>query len=230
MTKMKSEKADLENKRFIFLELGLIVALGLVLLAFSWKTYEKAQTDMYQRQYEDVPEDLVPITEQKPPELPKVLPPPIVSTINIVENEAEVDDNILIDAEADQSTEIEEYTLPSPVQSEEESEDAGDIFLVVESMPSFPGGEAKIYEFLSNNLTYPVMAKESGIQGKVYMTFVVERDGSITDVRVLRGIGGGCDEEAIRVINSMPRWTPGKQRGIPVRVQFNLPIKFTLQG
>jgi protein TonB len=88
---------------------------------------------------------------------------------------------------------------------------------------------ADLYSYLGNNIKYPVMAKESGIQGKVYVTFVVERDGSITDVKVLRGIGGGCDEEAVRVVASMPRWKPGKQRGKPVRVQYNLPVRFTLQ-
>ncbi|MEN8225218.1 MAG: energy transducer TonB, partial [Bacteroidota bacterium] len=87
----------------------------------------------------------------------------------------------------------------------------------------------KLYAYLGNNIKYPVMAKESGIQGKVYVTFVVETDGSITDVKVLRGIGGGCDEEAIRVVSTMPKWKPGKQRGKPVRVQYNLPVRFTLQ-
>ena len=101
--------------------------------------------------------------------------------------------------------------------------------MVVESMPEFPGGEAALYKFLGENIKYPQMAKESGIQGRVFVTFVVERNGSVTDVRVLRGIGGGCDEEAVRVVQNMPSWTPGKQRGKAVRVQYNLPVKFTLQ-
>jgi len=229
MKTKKTEKADLENKRLIFRELGLIIALGLVLLAFSLKTYDKTQAELYQRQMVDIPEDIIPITEQKPPEPPKVQPPQIISTINIVENEAEVDETIVIDAEADERTEVPEYIPPVPVQKDEESEEAGEIFYVVESMPSFPGGEAALYEYLARSLEYPNQAKEAGIQGRVFLTFVVERDGSITDVKVLRGIGGGCDEEAIRVVKNMPGWTPGKQRGLPVRVQFNLPIKFTLQ-
>lgn len=229
MNVKKSPKADLESKRLIFRELGLMVALGLVLLAFSLKTYDKSRTEMYTRQVEDIPEEIIPITEQKPPEPPRVQPPQVVSTINIVENEMDVDDNIVIDAEADQATEIPEYIPPVPEQKEEESVEAGEIFYVVESMPEFPGGEAKIYEYLANTLQYPTQAREAGIQGRVFLTFVVEKDGLITDVRVLRGIGGGCDEEAVRVVENMPKWTPGKQRGIPVRVQFNLPIKFTLQ-
>ncbi len=111
--------------------------------------------------------------------------------------------------------------IETPVQAE--------IFTVVEEQPGYPGGEESRIRFLQENIKYPEEAKELGIQGKVFVTFVVEADGSITDVRVLRGIGGGCDEEALRVVRSMPRWVPGKQRGVPVRVQFNLPIKFTLQ-
>ena len=104
-----------------------------------------------------------------------------------------------------------------------------EIFTVVEEQPTYPGGDEARIRFLQENIKYPEEAKELGIQGKVFVTFVVEVDGSITDVRVLRGIGGGCDAEAIRVVKSMPRWMPGKQRAQPVRVQFNLPIKFTLQ-
>ena len=104
-----------------------------------------------------------------------------------------------------------------------------EIFTVVEEQPGYPGGDEARIKFLQDNIKYPEEAKELGVQGKVFVTFVVEVDGSITDVRVLRGIGAGCDEEAVRVVKSMPRWVPGKQRGQPVRVQFNLPIKFTLQ-
>jgi protein TonB len=111
--------------------------------------------------------------------------------------------------------------IETPVQQE--------IFTVVEEQPGYPGGEEARIGFLQQNIKYPEEAKELGIQGKVFVTFVVEVDGAISDVRVLRGIGGGCDEEAIRVVKSMPKWVPGKQRGVPVRVQFNLPIKFTLQ-
>jgi len=104
-----------------------------------------------------------------------------------------------------------------------------EIFTVVEEQPSFPGGEEARMKFFLENMKYPEEAMETGIQGTVFLTFVVEDDGSITDVKILRGIGGGCDAEAIRVVQAMPKWIPGKQRGIPVRVQFNLPIKFTLQ-
>jgi len=104
-----------------------------------------------------------------------------------------------------------------------------EVFLIVEEPPTFPGGEAALYKWLGENLKYPEEAKELGIQGRVFVSFVVEPDGSTSNVVVKRGIGGGCDEEAIRIVKAMPKWGPGKQRGQPVRVQFNLPIKFTLQ-
>jgi len=222
----KSPKADLESKRVIFTEIGLIVGLALMLVAFEWKSYEKTVLDVGTRQVENVAEDIIPITEQKIKPPP---PPPAqqVVKINIVEDDVEVDDNIDIDVEADQNTEVQEYV--APVRDEEESAEEAQIFMVVESMPEYPGGEPALYKFLAENIKYPQMAKESGIQGRVFVTFVVERNGAVTDVRVLRGIGGGCDEEAIRVVKNMPQWTPGKQRGKSVRVQYNLPVKFTLQ-
>ncbi|MBN3034255.1 MAG: energy transducer TonB [Bacteroidales bacterium] len=222
--KKKSAKADLENKKIIFVEIGLIIALAAVLLAFEWKSYEKIELDLISRAVDDTPEEMIQITTQeKPPPPPK--PQPQTTIIRIVEDDVEIEDDIEINVEADQETEIQEYI---PVEEPEEEEEEAPIFTVVEAMPEFPGGEEARIRFLSDNIKYPQMARESGIQGRVFLTFVVERDGSVTDVKVLRGIGGGCDEEAIRVVQSMPRWIPGKQRGKPVRVQFNMPILFKL--
>ncbi|PKO97844.1 MAG: hypothetical protein CVU14_09205 [Bacteroidetes bacterium HGW-Bacteroidetes-9] len=114
--------------------------------------------------------------------------------------------------------------------SDEAEADEQEIFTVVEESPQYPGGEEARVKFLQDNLRYPDKAREDGIQGTVYISFVVETDGAITDIRVLRGIGSGCDEEAVRAIKKMPRWIAGKQRGKPVRVQFNMPIVFTLAG
>ena len=226
MDAKKSPKADLESKKVMFTQIGLIITLAIVLVAFNWKSYEKREIDLTQREIVEIPEEIIPITEQKvkPPPPP---PPKQVTVINIVDDDVEIEDEIEIDAEADQDTEIEEY-IPIEVDDDEEVEEA-QIFTVVESMPSFPGGDKARIRFLNENIAYPTMARESGIQGRVYVTFVVERNGIVTDVKILRGIGGGCDEEAIRVVKAMPRWIPGKQRGKPVRVQFTLPIKFTLQ-
>jgi len=224
MEQKKSDKANLENKRTLFLEIGFVLALALVYFSFEYKSYDKVEYSNMERAVDDTPEEIIPITEQKvKPPPPK--PPPQVTIINVVEDDVEVENDIEIDIEFDEDEAMEEFQF---VQEEEEIEETH-IFLVVENMPEFPGGESSMYKFIGNNIEYPRMAKESGISGRVFVTFVVERNGSVTDVQVLRGIGGGCDEEAIRVIKMMPKWNPGKQRGKPVRVQYRMPIKFTLQ-
>jgi len=225
MEKKKTEKADLENKKALFFQIGLVLSLGLMLFAFEWKSYDKQTLDLGQRQAQEVLEEVVLQTQQNQPPPPP--PPPQQTTVlQIVENDKVIENEVNVDAEANQKTVVEEY---KPVVEEKEVEEV-EIFTVVEESPGFPGGDEARIKFLQNNIKYPQMARESNIQGTVYVTFVVEKDGRVTDVRVLRGIGGGCDEEAIRVIKAMPKWNPGKQRGKPVRVQFNMPIKFTLAG
>jgi protein TonB len=221
----KTPKADLENKKGYFFEIGMIIALLVVFGAFSMKSYDKKTVNQLQVAMDDAPEEIIPITEQKvkPPTPP---PPKQVTQIKIVEDDVEVEDDLDIDVEADDATEFEEYIPP---EEEEEEVEEQQIFQVVENMPEFPGGRGALMKYLATNIKYPPYAKEAGIQGRVFINFVVETDGSITAVKVLRGIGGGCDEEAIRVVKSMPKWKPGMQRGKPVRVSFNLPVKFTLQ-
>ncbi|MGB4205173.1 MAG: energy transducer TonB [Bacteroidales bacterium] len=227
MNTKKTPKADLENKRVLFIQLGMIFTLAIVLLAFEWKTYDRVLTDLGTREVVDIPEEMIEITRQDQPP-PPVAPPPQTTQFKIVEDDVDIKDDFIIDVDVDQKTEIEAYVPPVAVAEEEEVAEQ-EIFIVVEDAPQYPGGDEARIRFLNDNIRYPQMARESGIQGTVFITFVVERDGSITDVRILRGIGGGCDEEAIRVIKAMPKWTPGKQRGRPVRVQFNMPIRFTLQ-
>lgn len=218
----KTPKADLENKKMLFREIGMILALAAIFLAFEYKSYDARTINMEQRVVEDIPEEIVPITEQaaKPPPPP---PPQQTTVLSIVQDDVEVED-VEINVEIDQTVAIEAYV--PPVREEEEVIEQ-EIFTVVESMPEFPGGQAKMLEFIATNIKYPPMARESGIQGRVFVNFVVEPDGSVSGVTILRGIGGGCDEEAIRVIQSMPKWTPGRQRGKAVRVSFNLPVRFT---
>jgi protein TonB len=225
MDTKKSAKADLESKRTLFIQIGLIATLAIVLVAFEWKTYDRILIDLGEREMIDIPEEMVEITRQEQPPPPPA-PPPQTTQFQIVEDDVDIEDDFIIDADVDITTKIEAYIPPV---FEEEIVVEEEIFIVVEDPPSFPGGDEARIRFLSENIRYPQMARESGIQGTVFVTFVVERDGSVTDVRVLRGIGGGCDEEAIRVIRAMPRWNAGKQRGRPVRVQFNMPIRFTLQ-
>jgi protein TonB len=229
METLKTHKANLDNKRFIFLEIGLIITLILVFLAINIKSYKKINIETLFSQKEEIAEEIVPVTVQETKVLPP-LPPKQVSNIRIVEDNVDVESNIDLNVEADQSTVIEKYVpyVPPVVQEEEEIKE-DQVFVVVESMPSFPGGNVELMKYLNSNLKYPNLAKEMNISGRVFVTFVVEKDGSVTDVQVLRGIGGGCDEEAVRVVRNMPKWIPGKQRNVPVRVRFNLPVKFTLQ-
>ena len=219
----KTENANLENKKIIFFEIGVIIALIIMLFAFEYKTYGPTDYEIDRREVVDIPEDIVPITEQKtkPPPPP---PPKQVTKITIVEDDIEVDD-IDIDVDADDDTEMEEYIPP---EDDDEEIDELEIFTIVESLPEFPGGVKGLYKFLNSNIRYPLLAKELNIQGIVFVNFVIEKDGNITGIKVLRGIGGGCNEESIRIVKIMPKWTPGKQRGKPVRVSFNLPVKFTL--
>jgi len=231
MEQKKTAKADLESKKTVFLQIGLVIALAITLAAFEYKSYDKLEVSGFgDNKFVDVPEEMVQITQQQNTPPPPA-PPATTTVINIVNNDAIVDDDFKIDAEADDNTQMQEYTAPKvTTQVVEEEVSEVEIFTVVEEAPSYPGGDEARIKFLQENIKYPQMARESGISGTVYVTFVVERDGSVTDVKVMRGIGGGCDEEAIRVINAMPKWNPGKQRGKPVRVQFNMPIKFTLAG
>lgn len=222
----KSEKADLEKKKVLFNQFGIIFALLLTLVAFEYKSYDKRTIDLNQRKEEVLQEEIIPITEQKqkpitPPEAPKQ-----TTVLEVVKDDEIVEDELVLDVDVKENTEIEAYVAP---RQEEEEVVETEIFTVVESMPEFPGGAAAMMTFIAKNVKYPPMARESGIQGRVFVNFVVEPNGSVSNVKVLRGIGGGCDEEAIRVVQSMPKWTPGKQRGKAVRVSFNLPVRFTLQ-
>jgi protein TonB len=142
--------------------------------------------------------------------------------LEIVDDEEEIVEVEIEDQEVKEDTKVEIVQREEVVEEEQ-------IFTIVEEMPSFPGGEAELFKYLGKNIKYPQMATDAGISGVVYVTFVVDKDGKIRDVKVLRGIGGGCDEEAVRVVKSMPSWKPGKQRGKAVTVQYNLPIRFTLR-
>ena len=229
MKLLKTPRADLEGKKFIFREIGLIIALLVAFFAFSLKTPIKKISEFEGIDLSLITEEIIPVTLQESKPLP--LPPPQQATkISIVENDVEVENNIELNVEASQETVIEEYIPYVPLEEEEEEViEEEPVFVIVESMPSFPGGARELMKYLNKNLRYPALAKETGIQGKVFITFVVEKDGSVTDVSVLRGIGGGCDKEAIRVVESMPNWIPGRQRNVLVRVRFNLPVKFRLQ-
>ena len=226
MEEKKSPKANLENKKLMFMQIGMIVSLLIAWLAFEHKSYDKREIDESLRNREVVlDEEMVEITKQEEQKPQPVETPQQTTQLEIVDDDVETED-LNINAEVEQNEVIEEYVAPEVVE-EEVSET--EIFQIVEEMPSFPGGEGKLMEYVAKNIKYPQIARETGIQGRVFVGFVVEPDGSISNVKLLRGIGGGCDEEAMRVIKSLPKWKPGKQRGKPVRVSYQIPVFFKLQ-
>lgn len=224
MEARKSKKADLENKRTLFLQIGLIVTLIAVFMAFEYKSYEKFTLAGVSVYMDNTVEENIPVTIHKNKPLP--VPPTPMRRIEIVDDTEETTDVPLIDVNVTNETENTTYLPPI----EDEPERIDDVpFIIVENMPEFPGGLGQLYRYLGDNIKYPQIAKEIGTQGTVYINFIVEKDGSITGISLLRGIGGGCNEEALRVVQSMPHWKPGMQMGKPVRVSYNLPIKFTLK-
>lgn len=224
----KNPKADLEKRRGLYLEIGLVVILVASLVAFNVKSYDKEEKVQFERQASEEQEEIVIQTQQE--ELPPPPPPeqPEVTTeFEVIDDDKEVKNELVVNAEVNEDTKNIEI-VQVKVEEEEEEEET-QIFTVVENDPEFPGGMEALYKYLRENIKYPQLARENNITGKVYVTFVVERDGSIAQPRVLKDIGGGCGAEAIRVVKSMPKWTPGKQRGKAVRVQFNLPVSFNLR-
>jgi protein TonB len=209
--------------------LGLVVALGIILLAFEWTTNPTKASDLGEIETQEVEEEIIPITreqEVKPPPPPP--PPKVVEVLNIVDDDVEIEDELEIeDTEADDETVID--VAPVVVAEEEEEEEEAKVFFIVEDMPEFPGGELALRKYIANAIEYPVIAQENGIQGKVYVQFVVDKDGGISDARIARGVDPSLDKEALRVVNSLPKWKPGQQRGKPVRVSYTVPINFVLQ-
>ena len=220
MESKKNPEADLELRKSSLRWMGVMAAMAFVLVSFEWKWFDLQVEGLGDYKSDLLEEEVIPVSFQQPP------PPQQQQTVlEIVEDDEEIEEELAMeDMEVDEDTEIEF------IEEVEEEFVEEEIFTIVQDMPSFPGGDAAMLSYLGKNIKYPNVAKESGIQGTVYVTFVVEKDGSVSNVKVLRGIGGGCDEEAIRVVKSMPRWTPGKQRGKPVKVQYNLPCRFVLQG
>jgi protein TonB len=226
MEEKKSPKANLENKKLMFMQIGMIISLLIAWLAFEHKSYDKRQIDESLLNREVVlDEEMVEITKQEEQKPQPVEQPQQTTQLEIVEDDVETED-LNINAEVEQNEVIEEYVAPEVVEEEVVEQE---IFQIVEEMPAFPGGEAKLMEYVGKNIKYPQIARETGIQGRVFIGFVVEPDGSVSNVKLLRGIGGGCDEEAMRVVKSMPKWKPGKQRGKAVRVSYQIPVFFKLQ-
>lgn len=223
----KNPKADLERFKGLFFEIGIALSLAFVLLAFEWSQSEKTDASLGKLQDVIAEEEIIPITRQEEIKAPPPPPAPaVVEVLTIVENDAEIENEVeLQSTEADQNTQIEVVEV-----QEEKEEEEQQVFFIVEEMPEFPGGgESELRKFIRENTKYPEIAKENGIQGRVFVQFVVNSKGQVTDAKVVRGVDPSLDAEAIRVVQSMPAWKPGKQRGKAVRVSYTVPINFTLQ-
>ena len=224
----KAPKANIETQKTTFLLMGLVVALAVLFVGFEWSS-SISKLDEAVIVQDVLAEEEIEITQRDPTPPPPPPPPEpeVPEIIDVVEERVENQID-LSSLEDDQSrAQVATYTPPPPPKAVEE-EATEEIFVVVEQQPEFPGGMSALMKFLSDNIKYPVIAQENGIQGRVITTFVVERDGSITDINVVRGQDPSLDKEAVRVIKTMPRWKPGQQRGKPVRVRFTLPVQFRL--
>jgi periplasmic protein TonB len=229
MISYKTPQADLESKRGLYFEVGVVLSLLFVLFILQFKTPVKEHSISFNLNEMNLIEEEILNTEQPVAPPPPAEKPQQFSLLTVVEDESEEATDVDIQAEIDQSTAIPVYVpAEKPVLREEEEIVEKEIFTIVEKQPSFPGGESARLVYFAENLKYPTLARELGIMGVVYVGFVVEPDGSITNVKVLRGIGGGCDEEAVSVVSGMPKWNPGMQRNKAVRVQFTLPVRFAL--
>ncbi len=246
----KYPEANAFSLRSSFLLYGLVVAVSLALLSFSWTTYE--ETIDVSQFMDDLDEEIEvePPRTAEPPPPPPPPPPPVIEEVPEEEIEEE-DEPEFVDESVDEETIVEDAPVaevdePEPVvEPEEEPED--EIFRIVEQMPRFPGCEDagseadkkqcadnKMLQYVYKHLKYPTIARENGIEGSCVLQFVVDKDGSVKDISILRNLEGGCGKAAKKVVESMnnmsEKWTPGKQRGRPVKVLFTLPIRFTLKG
>lgn len=222
----KSPKVDLENKKPMFMQIGVVFALAIVLIAFDWSK-PASNSNIYQAIDEPVIDvDLPPVvrTEEVTPPPPPA--PRLADIINIVNNEVEPDDDFVFTSEVNPDDAIDLVKYTEPVG--EKDEDAPLVF-IAEKMPEFPGGNEALLRYLATSIKYPSIALQNDIQGRVYVSFVVNTKGIVEDVKISRGIDPSLDKEAIRVVQAMPAWTPGQQGIKKVKVAFTVPINFVLE-
>ncbi len=226
----KTEKANLENKKLLFIEIGLIIALAAVYVAFEWQTEEQQIIELEDTTQIIEVEEVIATQQDTPPPPPSAPKMPVLSDqIDIVDDEVIVDDNLFLNLEDDVNMGVEIMDYVENVEEEVIEEEAIP-FQLVEEKPSFMGGDANEFsKWVNQRLVYPEIAKENGVQGRVTLQFTVESDGRVTNVKVLRGVDSSLDQEAVRVVSSSPRWTPGKQRDRAVRVTYTFPVIFQLR-
>ncbi|MBO7110629.1 MAG: energy transducer TonB [Bacteroidaceae bacterium] len=223
----KSEHADLERGKGTSLLIGFVIALGVMFVALEWTQREvEDNSELYTAKDVSLNEEMIPITL---PEKKTVPPPPAAVTkaeiIEIVEDDADIEEDIMASTEDNvEWVDLDDYEVVE-VEPEPEEEE---IFMVVEDQPEFPGGTAALLEYLRKNIKYPAICRENNIQGRVLVTFIVNKDGAIVEPEVVKSVNPSLDKEALRVISTMPNWKPGSQRGKPVRVKYTVPVNFRL--
>ena len=229
----KSDKANLEKSRALFFEIGLLIALGFALLAFEWKVSPEEEEVLEGPVQVAIEEEIVPITRQDEPPPPPPEPPKITDILEIVADDVFVDTHVHIDIEVDLTTEITIYTATvsdfTEVALVEEEEEV--LFHIVEDKPTFNGQDPDVAfrNWARDQINYPPVAAENGIAGRVIADFAIDRDGNIADIRIIRSIDPLLDNEIRRVLQLSPRWSPGMQRGRPVRVRYQFPFLFQLE-
>lgn len=226
----KTEQASLENKRLLFTEIGFVAALLLTLGAFEYSSKDRGDDDVFTDTSTVIDEEMVPITQETPPPPPETPKIELMSDeIEILDDDVKIDDNILnLEDDANLGVEVKDY-VEAAVEEEEVVEEAVP-FAIVEEKPSFMGGDASTFsKWVGEHLIYPEVAKENGVQGRVTLQFKVNKDGSVSDVTVLRGVDPLLDKEAVRVVKSSPKWKPGRQRDRAVPVTYTFPVIFQLR-
>ena len=225
----KSPKADLKNRKLLFIEIGFVVSLLFVLFAFEWTTKEKKESVMQAESTEIIEEEIIPITQDTPPPPPATPQMPVMSDlIEIVDDDILVENDIInLEDDANLGVEIIDYVEEV---EEEVVEEETIPFMFVEEKPKFNGGDANEFsKWVGRNLVYPEIAKENGVSGRVMLQFTINPDGSLSNIVVLRGVDESLDKEAVRVVSMSPKWKPGKQRDRAVPVTYTFPVIFQLR-
>ena len=226
----KSEKANLETKKLLFREIGMILTLVIVLAAFEWKSYDTPEAVFQQETTVEIEVEDIPVTTEAPPPVPETPKVPMLSDqIEIMDDDFEIEEDLFVSLEDTKDMGVEIMDYVEEVYEEEIVEEAIP-FALVEEKPSFMGGGPNEFsKWVGKNLVYPRSAMENGVQGRVMIQFTVGPDGYLKNVKILRGVDSSLDKEAIRVVKSSPRWTPGKQRDKAVPVVYNFPVVFQLR-
>ena len=229
MEKKKSERADLQNKKVLFMEIGCIIALALVYFGFEYTSEEVRTVVLDDNSVITEIEDLIPITFETPPPPPAAPKIPVLSDqIDIVDDDIEIDDNMFLKLEDDPGSGVEIKDYIEVIDEEVEEEEIP--FMLVEEKPTFQKGDANQFsKWVNQRLVYPEIAKENGVQGRVTLQFTIDKDGSLTKVKVVRGVDPSLDKEAVRVVSMSPKWEPGRQRDRAVPVTYTFPVIFKLR-